>query len=403
MLLNKYSLNGATLFGLKADDSKRIVNDAVLVTRETESVKREHIMTVATLNIIWDRLNQWKENDAEDLRSKSAEYIAGVLYEYPLARLISQIRKNEIKGIDIIDILKYKKQNLINTMTGWDDNFVEQIQLIFYEYLSSNKRQIIHHINSVFDKHEISQKTKDKLKQKLINEDLFDVDQLWFNIKNARNLDTNANGSEFAKAIVDIIHALKDMQHKDKDVPESNFYSCYTLIANCFINITGESESTAFRHSMLSWTCYNCQNCNFPQYLGNKAQKNCDLLHCKLCGMEHVSSIIKMIIRAQPESPDTNDISSQDQDLDGINIGIKKVLKHKNIDLTCPNESMNEPCKSLWNLAKELIQYQRWLYTITAKMDRKYRKHRTPMEIYIDTNVLDDDDLYKQSFTKAME
>eukprot|EP01084_Bolivina_argentea_P302545 522236_1 len=79
------------------------------------------------------------------IASRSAEEMAHILFNFPLQRLIDEISEQQITGVQMVDILNEKRNNIIQSETGWTDSEVQQIRLLLLKY---NIQQIIENMHS---------------------------------------------------------------------------------------------------------------------------------------------------------------------------------------------------------------------------------------------------------------
>eukprot|EP01083_Nonionella_stella_P227592 807366_1 len=88
----------------------------------------------------------WQENDSRDIKSKSAKQMAHILYQHPLKRLITAIRKQSIDGRHINEILDDK---YIQTHTGWSDKQIHDIKRHLLGFCTFTKDEFIENMNYI--------------------------------------------------------------------------------------------------------------------------------------------------------------------------------------------------------------------------------------------------------------
>eukprot|EP01084_Bolivina_argentea_P308159 532769_1 len=132
-----FGLSGNLMCVLKPEQVKLIIKDEML-----------KFMTPETLDVIFDRCSEWKDlNSEEDIKSKSTDEIADILYNFPLNNLINRIYDENIDG-------KYfmTKQCIITEATGWDLDDSYQIENIILKHHTFIRKKFIQHMNNIFKK-----------------------------------------------------------------------------------------------------------------------------------------------------------------------------------------------------------------------------------------------------------
>eukprot|EP01084_Bolivina_argentea_P018450 34352_1 len=108
-----HKLYGDKIMILSVEDIRRIVKEEMIdFTRED------------TLNIMFEGFGKWIETESQEIvKMKTCEFIANILFHYPLNQLIQRIKRDKIDGKQFIKI----DQQFIAEETGWRDEQVEQI------------------------------------------------------------------------------------------------------------------------------------------------------------------------------------------------------------------------------------------------------------------------------------
>ena len=348
-IFDQCSLDGAELVRISSKETRKILDGS------DWKDKPDDIMTIQTVNILLHHLDELKKTDPIDLKYKTAKYIAYILYYHPMIRLLSYIRENAISGQKLLDILQESNANVFRSITGWNEHELQQIQLLFYQYVSLTKKQFIKNMNTVFNDNveSIQQQTKDKIRDLLVVEET-DVERIYFCIKNAYDIE------DFSDDIISIVEQLKENNNKHETYTKMKFYvemsmsrmqfmkhletlfannsntsthkqiqdkiklllmdekmdidrvsgpqtedgtaeasdinihRVYKVIAQCFTYKPDEMiPNNSLTMAMISWKCNYCSNANFPQIQGGITDYNVSI--CKLCGMDQISSIILKI------------------------------------------------------------------------------------------------------------
>ena len=346
------------------------------------------------VHVILQELEEWKKSvHREGLQNKSPDYISDVLYYLPLNNLINKINSERIDGTKISQILQESKENIIIKLTGWSEQEFEQIKLLYYKYASSTKEQFISNMNESLN-HEhtdsLTQDIKEKITNFLIN-DKIDIEQICFDIKNGYDI------TAFSDELVNFVET------NDSDYEADLRNKIYKLIAKCFIcSFSKIEDNELHKHALISWKCNNCGNYNYPQYIGGKT--NCNLVNCKLCGIEQISSIL-IKIRNYQSFLSINSVNDHMQEIknneeyEDIDRLIQKVITALQIDLKCPNSG--KICSKMWNLARKLILYKRWLFTVAAKLNDE-NIDDVEKTVNVDIKVLNDDE-YQNAFRESIE
>lgn len=113
------------------------------------NISSDHI-NEQTLEIMLLELHEWRKAMDSDLKTKSADEVAHVLWHYPLNKAVAMIKHRKFDGTAFMDIL-CNQPDVIRMETGWSDVELEQIQLLFGEYASLTRKQILNNIQNAFD------------------------------------------------------------------------------------------------------------------------------------------------------------------------------------------------------------------------------------------------------------
>eukprot|EP01084_Bolivina_argentea_P047178 86922_1 len=100
-------------------------------------------VTDETLNIIYYHLNELDIERSSIIRSKPAEEMYDILYDFPVKRLIEEINKNKIGGEEMINILEENQNNMVHRMTGWSKTEIEQFKLVLFKDMTFTEIQLI--------------------------------------------------------------------------------------------------------------------------------------------------------------------------------------------------------------------------------------------------------------------
>eukprot|EP01084_Bolivina_argentea_P003991 7563_1 len=198
----------------------------------------------------------------------------------------------------------------------------------------------------------------------------FDVEQLQLKISQGMNIDEFSN--QIVKLVDNLTQINEENKRKDNNAAycEDDFISrIYETIANCFVQNHYFVDNDIYHESSgrrYDWVCYNCGNNNFAFVIGSKV--NIDISTCCLCGVQQKDSIALKLRNYDSFIMSTNIHTDNDIDTmkDNIDAMINSVIKHKKIDLLCLNKNDNKQCTSIRRLAKYLIRFKRWYYTIAG-------------------------------------
>ena len=122
--------------------------------------------------------------------------------------------------------------------------------LLFCEYASFTRDQIMKNIQNVFDDKEhktIEQSVKDKIKSIMSNKDL-DIEQVYFNIKNCGIID------DFSDEIIICVDDLTNNVDDESDLRNE----IYAMVAKCFIPPAHHyTNLDLYNDALISWKCNN--------------------------------------------------------------------------------------------------------------------------------------------------
>eukprot|EP01084_Bolivina_argentea_P208637 355637_1 len=401
-ILSKHALSGGVIASLPVSSTKQFL------THDFSS-----FMTTKTLDIIFNDLDMWLNDDMEAVKIKNAAEIGYRMYNVPINNLLNRIR-DKSDPINGEKFIKYYAEynSWIEDVTGWARDEIRQIQSVLFKYNTKTVAQINYDLKRTF-KQEFDH---DQLVKKLIKEFTktfteqgqeeleeeqkeFTQEKIHFNIKNAGNI------NEFSDFVVNKVHELtKQNESNDIEQEEEEKYDTlsvknkdkdfvkriYTSIAKSFI-FQPRSGRAWYDH----WICNNCGNHNFKYYIDGKI--NTDLNQCKLCGITLIDSII-LKLKGSDTYVMVNEKDQDDEKVDAsqdkIDLLIQDVLKTEKFNLCCPHSNDIKPCKSVLELAKKLLEYKHWLdeqmsdnCTVdkTAEVDLKNVDNDAFKKIFIDS------------------
>ena len=340
-------------------------------------------ITTDTLNIMFHCFEQWKDKEPDDVKSKAAEQIAHILFNYPLNNLLTRIKDENITGKQFLDSLNGK--SIIQIETGWNDDEIYQIQAVLLKYHTFTQSEFNENMNNILTTNygkSLSKEVINKVKETISE---FNVEEIHFKIKNGKNID------EFSDRIINLIDEL--LQNKQEKKNNDDFVRrIYMAIAECFIY---KQDGNGRQH----WICNNCGNCNINSWIAGKL--NTDLSVCILCGMQQKESMILALRKYNTfimvREVDQNVEVVKDENSDDIDLAIQTTSKPESMQLFCPNKNDNNHCDAILRLTKMLIKYKRWIYTIYKETNGKDDIERT---IKIDIAAFADNAAYKVIFTE---
>eukprot|EP01084_Bolivina_argentea_P225301 380777_1 len=341
------------------------------VWQSKNMVKNElkKFMTDDTIYIIFNSFNKWKKRDPDIVKTKTAEEIAHILFDYPLNNLLKRIKNENMNGKKFITSLD---DNIIKYETGWNSDQVYQIISVLFRHDTFTKIEFKNHMNFVltqyYEKKLLSKAFIDRIKEVIFE---YDVEEIHYKIKNNKNFD------EFSDGVMNLVDEL--ILQNNNEAKTNNAYNeymedtlsktIYQAIATCFIfkhklnddgNIILDGHILDGRRQ--SWICNNCSNLNVCFY--TESELNMDLTTCTLCGVEQIEQII-LKLRNHDTYIMTNYSDAKkeikEEKLDELEDMIRTAAKKKNISLYCPCQNKTIECDSMIILAKMLIKFKRWL------------------------------------------
>eukprot|EP01083_Nonionella_stella_P282853 962606_1 len=276
VIFQRHKLSGNVMFVLETDTAKHIVKDDLSA-----------FMTHDAIQIMFECFDQYKKEDPDDLKLKSATEIGDMLLHFAIDKLLAHIRDNNVDGKAFIESLNDK--HMIQDETGWSDDEVYQIESLLLKHQTLTESQFKENMDYVlktkYDEHTLSTRIVDKIKEVIL---AFDVEALQWNIKTGQSVE------EFSDTVMNMMEEVVETRTTSDDqkeyVEDTTIQVIYEAIADCFMF----NESSLYRPQ---WTCSNCSNYNVNKVIGNCI--NTDLSVCSLCGIKERQSIVLMI-RNQP-------------------------------------------------------------------------------------------------------
>eukprot|EP01083_Nonionella_stella_P140836 432752_1 len=276
VIFQRHKLSGNVMFVLETDTAKHIVKDDLSA-----------FMTHDAIQIMFECFDQYKKEDPDDLKLKSATEIGDMLLHFAIDKLLAHIRDNNVDGKAFIESLNDK--HMIQDETGWSDDEVYQIESVLLKHQTLTESQFKENMDYVlktkYDEHTLSTRIVDKIKEVIL---AFDVEALQWNIKTGQSVE------EFSDTVMNMMEEVVETRTTSDDqkeyVEDTTIQVIYEAIADCFMF----NESSLYRPQ---WTCSNCSNYNVNKVIGNCI--NTDLSVCSLCGIKERQSIVLMI-RNQP-------------------------------------------------------------------------------------------------------
>eukprot|EP01084_Bolivina_argentea_P251527 421873_1 len=380
MIFKKLSLNGKQVSMLPTDNVRRMVE------------KELEFMTAETVEIVFHCFSEFKNNKNNNLQNKSEEEIAEIIYCYPLEKLLIEIKKEKMDGSKFIG--NYLNNcEFIKNITGWKQADINQISNTLFKHYVFDKEEFAENMNNILnDKYSrvLSSEVVNEIKN-VIRE--FVIDKIQYKIKTGQRDDV------FGDMIINLVEDLLQQNEINKKYEKhkayfgEDFVKCiYDAIAECF---TIKSQFPAANE----WICINCGNANFNKYINSKLCTN--LSTCSLCGITQVDCV-SLNIKHFDTYLMVNEIDENDQTEDDTKDDIDKLidglLKNDPFELFCLHRNDKEMCPSIRRLAKQLIRYKRWLFTIYKKTKGNDDIERT-VEIDIAKHV--NDQIYKTIFIQT--
>eukprot|EP01084_Bolivina_argentea_P094408 169716_1 len=374
-------------------------------------------MTPQTLNIIFDNLEKWINDNKNIVEQNSPAEIGYKMYNFPVIDLLNRIKEDKIDGAKFIRWY-IEGNDWLKDATGWDLKDIYQVQAVLFKNNVNTEAEIKHNLTTTLEK-----RFPKKLSELIVSEITakFNVEELQFKIKTGHNI------QEFSDFVVNMIDELgiqneqkKQQNDEDEEKEENKMKDLFKLVStdlvhesikdnNDFVKQMYESIAQGFvfqihtrrRRNDLSlyildqhqdWVCNNCGNYNFHYYIDGDINTN--LENCKLCGITRVESNVAALKNSDTYVMVHDAHGKQDE----TNLSIQDVPAADQFNLTCPNRNDNKPCQSILKLAKQLIFYKHWInfidknksddWSIDSTVDvdvQKYVNSEMFRDIFIDS------------------
>eukprot|EP01084_Bolivina_argentea_P283680 485939_1 len=211
-------------------------------------------MTEKTLDIIINDISQQIQTEKELIKTKTAEELGYIAYNYPLNNVINRIN-DECDLIDGEKYIKYYKENKnwMEEVSGWDRVDIYQIDAALFKHDTFRKKEIINRVNNISLKD-----LSDKMIKYIIPH--FNLENLHYKIKNGQNI------QNFSDMIINMVDEF--IENKEEKTTDDYVKNIYYSIAKCF-----EFDYTKLDSNKISlmsnldkigqWVCSNCNNYNF--------------------------------------------------------------------------------------------------------------------------------------------
>eukprot|EP01083_Nonionella_stella_P029186 80430_1 len=321
------------------------------------------LMTPSTFGILLRKVKYWKTIQDENIIKQRAEEVGYLLCRYPADRLMERVcNKNDpISGIKVIQYYR-RKNGWIKRITGWDDAQIYQIHAVLFKHGASLSKRIRQRAFAIFAQR-FEYSIASKLRKCIRVYSDIDLETINYEFKNGHT-DLQSN---FTDTIMDFV---------SNHSKQSDGLRIYKAVVDCFIpNYTEMSENLSEYALDLdeSWTCCNCSNYNFSNFIDGKI--NTDLSICSLCGITQRDAVI-MILKhydtytmVNSACNDTNTMAATETKADDIDEFICSAMEEQNFHLFClhdtgDTDNNNEPCPSVLRLARQLLIYKRWISKI---------------------------------------
>eukprot|EP01084_Bolivina_argentea_P285628 489850_1 len=350
-------------------------------------------MTHHTLQIMFDCF--YKHKTILYIANKHAAEVGYIIYQYPLNNLLTEIKNEKIDGNAFVHHLG-KTEKIMKEATGWPRDEVEQLITLFFRHKAFKKDEFIDNMKNIIAETNDHQSMLPNTVRFAIENTIkrFDVEKLVVKIKNDKHV------REFSHIIINMVETLveNNEEHKinNNNVAylEDDFVKrIYELIGDCFVfNDTLNQRAN-------DWRCSNCTNYNFYKLIGKKVSG--DLSICCLCGIQQTDSVILKVkgcdtFQMVNKIIETHRVNEEKKD--NVDKLIETAIQKNSFNLSCPNQNHNKQCVSLLRLAKQLIIYKRWLYTVYEKTNGQDDINKT---IKFDIAKCIDDEEYKAIVIKS--
>eukprot|EP01083_Nonionella_stella_P059155 154778_1 len=340
-LFAHHSLSGENIISFTMNKIRQILKKDLLA-----------FMTTATFEILMRKVEHWQTVDDEGISSKCAEEIGYMLHQYPVTKLLNRVR-NEIDCISGQKFIEYYRDNndWIHKVTGWDTTEIYQIHSVLFKYAS-------------FSSSQVKQKMKMALPERPASIDI----GKWIASYDNTALETISHkikcGSNELNALSDQVADLVPNTADGKQIRDT-----YEAVADGFIttypNSLREIPSEYELNKYPSWTCANCSNYNFCNFIDGKINGN--LSTCSLCGIKQRDVVIMVLKKYDTYTMVHNHMNTAEMDTDAetkrddIDALIESAMQDEGFNLCCLLRKDNKACPSMMRLAKQLIIYKRWL------------------------------------------
>eukprot|EP01083_Nonionella_stella_P110132 322071_1 len=343
-------------------------------------------MTKETFDIVLKRIKYWKTVDILDNENKilqhstGPEEIASILFKYPLNKLLARIRnKNDIiNGQKFIQYYgEFENYPWIKNVTGWNDTEVYQIHSLLFKYDAFSSSGIKRNLKRVLSQQCMDASVSTAIIGCIESYDDTELKTLSCKIKNGSH-----ELHEFSDRVMDAVSKVDDEWIK----------ATYQGIADCFVTTYSKFTDIPSEYELKthpSWTCCNCSNYNFSNFIGGKINVNLSI--CSLCGMKQIDTVI-MILKHYDTytmlNSDTNSkilVEGKEHDRDDIDDLIDTAMQSMEFEfnLSCLNRNDNEPCPSLMRLARQLIIYKRWISKVKGNIKSTTWISKATIEKYV--------------------
>eukprot|EP01083_Nonionella_stella_P074476 202051_1 len=252
---------------------ERIISDRFSMNSIRQILQKDLLtfMTKDTFKILMMKIKHWKTVDDEDILSKSAEQIGYLLHHRPVTCLLKRVM-HKIDGIDGQKLIEYYEQNndWMRKVTGWDATDIYQIHAVLFKYASFSLSQINENTETVSRNLWASTVSLHSLKKCIASYKDMSLQTIAYKIKNGSN-ELHAFSDKVMEAVSTGMHMK----------------SLYEAVADCFISkypsVLSDVPSEYDLNKYPSWTCANCSNYNFCNFINGKINVNLSI--CSLCGI----------------------------------------------------------------------------------------------------------------------
>eukprot|EP01084_Bolivina_argentea_P192902 331050_1 len=329
--------------------------------KETLQNKTSTFMTQETFEIVEKYMSENVRLKAATIKTKTAAEIAYSIYNYPSRLLFEAIMDPNMPVTGNVFIERYRdKDSWMERITGWSKTDIYQINAMLFKCNTFRELGIKRIIDNVFiDQFGIDM--ANTIKEHILS--YYQWTKLHYKIKKGHDIQQLG---ESLSRMIDTISG-DEKQHQN----EKTKLEVYEAIVNCFTRSFAANDQTNYSlDSAEEWTCSNCTNYNFCNYIGG--QINYDLKICTLCGISQKDSLLGMLKGHDTYIRVRNDNKNESADsitLDRVQVLVHEVLNEQPFDLICPTRADCEPCPAVLRLAERLLIHNEWL-KILHKTDR---------------------------------